>query len=117
MAALSRIVAGNHKHIKIKKEDTVIFSSSVIPGNERTVQRVKDNLYRQSDNVYHSDIIDVHISGHSNIEGIKEMLREIKPDYFIPVYANHYFLKEGAKIAMGMDLEKTEFLCQTTGRL
>ncbi len=51
MAALSRIVAGNHRFVKIKKEDTVIFSSSVIPGNERTVQRVKDNLYRQSANV------------------------------------------------------------------
>src|SRR3989344_2087780 len=52
MAALSRIVAGNHRFVKIKKEDTVIFSSSAIPGNERTVQRLKDNLYRQSDNVY-----------------------------------------------------------------
>jgi ribonuclease J len=106
MAALSRIVAGNHKYIKIKKEDTVIFSSSVIPGNERTVQRVKDNLYRQSDNVYHSDIIDIHISGHSNINGIKEMLREIRPDYFIPVYANHFFLKEAAKIAYEMGFRK-----------
>ena len=106
MAALSRIVAGNHRHIKIKKEDTVIFSSSVIPGNERSVQRVKDNLYMQSDNVYHSDIIDVHISGHSNIEGIKQMLSSVKPDYFIPVYANHYFLKEGAKIAYGLGFKK-----------
>ena len=97
MAALSRIMAGNHKHIKIKKEDTIIFSSSVIPGNERTVQRLKDNLYRQSDHIYHSDIIDVHMSGHGNINGIKQMLREIRPDYFIPVYANHYFLKEAEK--------------------
>jgi len=115
MAALSRIVAGNHRFIKIKKEDTVIFSSSVIPGNERTVQRVKDNLYRQSDNVYHSEIIDVHISGHSNIDGIKEMLREIKPDYFIPVYANHYMLKEASKIAQGMAFRKDRIFVPDNG--
>jgi ribonuclease J len=114
-AALSRIVAGNHRFVKIKKEDTVIFSSSVIPGNERTVQRVKDNLYRLSDNVYHSDIIDVHISGHSNIEGIKYMLREIKPDYFIPVYGNHFFLKEAAKIAYGMNFRKDRVFVPDNG--
>ena len=115
MAALSRIVAGNHRFVKIKKEDTVIFSSSVVPGNERTVQRLKDNLYRQSDNVYHSDIIDVHISGHSNIEGIKQMLREIKPDYFIPVYGNHYFLKEAARIAYGVGMRKDNVFVPDNG--
>jgi len=115
MAALSRIVAGNHRFVKIKKEDTVIFSSSAIPGNERSVQRLKDNLYRQSDNVYHSDIIDVHVSGHSNIEGIKQMLNEVKPDYFIPVYANHYFLKEAAKIARGQGFAKDKILVPDNG--
>lgn len=115
MAALSRIVAGNHRFVKIKKQDTVIFSSSVIPGNERSIQRLKDNLYRLSDNVYHSDIIDVHISGHSNVEGIKEMIREIKPDYFIPVYANHYMLKEGAKIAYDMGFSKDKVLVPDNG--
>ncbi len=115
MAALSRIVAGNHRHIKLKKEDTVIFSSSVIPGNERTVQRLKDNMYRQSDNVYHSDIVDVHISGHSNIEGIKQMLRDIKPDYFIPVYGNHYMLKEGARIAYGLGYAKNKVFVPDNG--
>jgi ribonuclease J len=117
MAALSRIVAGNHRHIKIKKEDTVIFSSSVIPGNERTVQRLKDNLYRLSDNVYHSDIIDVHISGHSNIEGIKYMLREIRPDYFVPVYANHYFLKEASKIAQQIGFKKSNIFVPDNGSI
>jgi len=115
MSALPRIVAGNHKYLKIKKEDTVIFSSSVIPGNERTVQRVKDNLYRQSDHVYHSEIIDIHISGHSNIEGIKQMLREIKPDYFIPVYANHYFLKEASKLAQEIGFRKDNILVPDDG--
>jgi ribonuclease J len=117
MAALSRIVAGNHKYIKIKKEDTVIFSSSVIPGNERTVQRVKDNLYRQSDNVYHSEIIDVHVSGHSNVNGIRQMLRDIKPTYFIPVYGNHYFLKEAAKLAWQMGFPKERIFVPDNGSI
>ena len=117
MAALPRIVAGNHKHIKIKKEDTVIFSSSVIPGNERTVQRLKDNLYRQSDYVYHSDIIDVHMSGHGNINGIKQMLREISPDFFAPVYGNHYMLKEAAKIAREMGFRKDRIFVPDNGSI
>lgn len=101
-AVLSRIIRGNHKSIKIQKQDTVVFSSSVIPGNERTIQRLKDNIYRLSDHVIHSDIMDVHSSGHSNINDIKEIIKQIKPDYFLPVYANHYFLKEAANIAYGM---------------
>lgn len=115
MAALSRIVAGNHRHVKIKKEDTVIFSSSVIPGNERTVQRLKDNLYRQSDYVYHSDVADVHASGHANREDIKYMIREIKPDYFIPVYGNHYFLKEAAKISYEIGFRKDRVFVPDNG--
>lgn len=115
MAALPRIIAGNHKHITIKKEDTIIFSSSVIPGNERTVQRVKDDIYRLSDNVYHNDIMNVHASGHSNIDGIKQMLTEIKPDYFIPVYGNHFMLKEGARIAYGMGYIKDKVFVPDNG--
>lgn len=98
-AVLSRIITDNHRYIKIKKDDTVIFSSSVIPGNERTVQRLKDNLYRKSDNVIHSDIMDVHTSGHCNAFDIKDILKQIRPDYFLPVYANHYMLKESARLA------------------
>lgn len=98
-AVLSRIISGDHRYIKIKKNDTIIFSSSVIPGNERTIQRLKDNLYRKCDNVIHNDIMDVHTSGHCNAASIKEIIRQVKPDFFLPVYANHYFLKEAAKLA------------------
>ncbi len=103
-AALSRIVTDNDRFVKLKKSDTVVFSSSVIPGNERSIQRLKDNLYRKCDNVIHSEIMDVHISGHSTAAGIEEMLRQVEPSYFIPVYANHYFLKEAAKIAYRMGM-------------
>lgn len=107
-AALSRIATGQHKSVKLRKKDTVIFSSSVIPGNERTIQRLKDNIYRQSDHVIHGDLMDVHVSGHGTRRDILDIINQIKPDYYIPVYANHFFLKEARTLAMsaGFDGEK-----------
>ncbi len=98
-AVLMRIVNGQHKYIKLKKQDTVIFSSSVIPGNERSIQRLKDNVYRQCDRVVHGEIMDVHVSGHATRADILDMVKQIRPTYFIPVYANHYMLKEAAWLA------------------
>ena len=63
------------------------------------MQRLKDNLYRKCENVIHSGIMDIHIGGHSTASGIVEMLRQVKPTFFLPVYGNHFFLKEAAKIA------------------
>lgn len=114
-AVLSRIITDNHKHIKIKKSDTIIFSSSVIPGNERTIQRLKDNLYRKCENVIHNDIMDVHVSGHCNAEDIKEMLRQVNPDFFLPIYANHYFLKESAKLAREIGFPKEKIFVLDNG--
>lgn len=99
-AVFNRIVTGNHRFITLQKSDTIVFSSSVIPGNERSVQRLKDNLYRKCENVIHSDIMDIHMSGHSTAEDIREMVRQVKPSYFLPVYANHFFLKEAKKRAV-----------------
>ncbi|HUV81298.1 MAG TPA: ribonuclease J [Patescibacteria group bacterium] len=97
-AVLSRIVADSHNYVKLKKSDTILFSSSIIPGNERTIQSLKDGLYRKCDNVIHNEIMDVHVSGHNNIQAIREVVRQIKPTYVLPVYANHYFLKEAKKV-------------------
>jgi ribonuclease J len=107
-AVLARIVNGDHRNLKLKKQDTVVFSSSVIPGNERTIQRVKDNMYRQCDNVIHGEFMDVHVSGHATREDILEVIKQIKPTYYVPVYANHYMLKEARKLAMtnGFDEKK-----------
>jgi len=99
-ASLSRILSGNHRSIRINKYDTVIFSSSIIPGNERSIQTLKDKLYRQCDNVVHGEIMDIHVSGHANRADIAYMLNQIKPDYFIPVYAYHYMLQEAKKLAV-----------------
>ena len=116
-AVLSRIITGDHKFIRIKKNDTIIFSSSVIPGNERTIQRLKDSLYRKCDNVVHNDIMDVHTSGHSNAASIKEIIKQIRPDFFLPVYANHYFLKEAAKLAVQTGIPKNKIFVLDNGSI
>ena len=116
-AALSRIVNDMHRFIKIQKTDTIVFSSSTIPGNERSIQRLKDNLYRKCDNIIHSDIMEIHISGHSTALGIEEMLRQVKPDYFIPVYANYAFLKESAKIAYRMGFPQKNVFVMDDGHV
>ncbi len=116
-AVLSRIITDNHRFIKIKKNDTVIFSSSVIPGNERTVQRLKDNLYRKCDNVIHDDIMDVHISGHCSAVDIQEMLRQVRPDFFVPVYAHHYMLKEAEKLAQRIGFRKENIFVLDNGNV
>ena len=99
-SVFSRIVNNNHRYVSIQKKDTVIFSSSIIPGNERSVQKVKDSIYRLSDNVIHGGIMDIHSGGHANADDIKSILKQIRPDYFLPVYANHYMLVEAKKLAL-----------------
>lgn len=116
-AVLSRIIDGDHRYVKLRKSDTVILSSSIIPGNERTIQKLKDNLYRQCDNVIHGSIMDIHVSGHGNREDIAYMLRQIKPNYFIPVYANHYMLKEAARLAQGIGFPKETIFVPDNGQI
>ncbi len=116
-AALSKIVTGNHRYITIKKKDTIVFSSSVIPGNERTIQRLKDNLYRKCDNVIHTDMMDIHVSGHCNASDIQAMIKDVKPDYYLPVYANHYFLKEAEKLAKEVGMKAKNIFVLDNGNI
>jgi len=116
-AVLSRIVNGEHRSIQIEKKDTIIFSSSIVPGNERTVQRLKDNLYRKCDNVIHSDILDVHISGHCSAQDIQDMLRQVRPEFFLPVYGNHFMLKEAEKLAFRMGFPKDNIFVMDNGNV
>ncbi|MCH7604555.1 ribonuclease J [Patescibacteria group bacterium] len=103
-AVLMRIVNKEHALIKIQKGDTVIFSSSVIPGNERTVQVLKDQLYRQGANVFHYKMLDIHASGHANQDELREIIALLKPKFFIPIHGqvsmlvNHARLAESCKI-------------------
>jgi len=91
-AGLMKIVTGSHKYIKIKPGDTIIFSSSVIPGNERSVQTLKDNLARQGAIVYTSGIIDIHVSGHALKDDLILVMKILKPKFVMPVHG-YYFMR------------------------
>ncbi len=89
-AGLMKIVNGEHKYIKLKAGDTVIFSSSVIPGNERSIQTLKDNLSRQQAKVYTSSLIDIHASGHAPSDDLTMVVSLLKPKFFVPVHGYYY---------------------------
>lgn len=99
-AVLMRIANREHPFLEIEPGDTVVFSSSVIPGNERSVQRVTDTLYREGAVVVNFKMMDVHAGGHAKQEDLKEMHQMIKPKYLIPIEGHHSFLREHAKAAI-----------------
>lgn len=98
-AVLMRIVNREHKYLKIEKDDLVVFSSSVVPGNERSVQRLKDGLYRAGADVIDSKMLDIHAGGHAKADDLRWFIRSIRPRYFIPIEGNHSFLHLNAKNA------------------
>lgn len=115
-AVFSRIVNNQHRFVTIKPNDTIVFSSSVIPGNEQTVQRLKDRIYRLTENVIHSEIMDVHTGGHATAADIVEMLKQVQPDYFLPVYANYYMLVEAKKLALRTGMNPEQIFVLTNGQ-
>jgi len=116
-AVLMRIANKEHRSIQIKKGDTVIFSSSVVPGNERTVQNLKDQLYRQEANVIHYKMMDVHAGGHAQVEDLKMMMNLIKPKFFIPIHGNYYMLKLHAKIAESVGIPEQNIVVSGNGNV
>jgi ribonuclease J len=116
-AVLMRIVNNEHKLLKIHKGDTVVFSSSVIPGNERTVQYVKDQLFRQKANVFHYKMMDIHASGHGNEDELKEMLELIKPRFFIPIHGQFSMLVSHAKIAQNAGIPENRIALAENGNI
>ncbi len=116
-AVLMRIVNKEHRHVQIKKEDMVIFSSSVVPGNERTVQNLKDQLYRQGADVVHYKMMDVHVGGHAQVEDLKMMMNLIKPKFFIPIHGNYYMLRLHANIAESIGIPSSNTIVMGNGNV
>ena len=116
-AALMRIANRNHRFIQLHEGDLVVFSSSVIPGNEGSVQRLTDTLYRQGADVINYKMMDVHASGHGYQEDIKLMISLFKPKYYIPIEGNHFLLKENAKIAYSLGWDKEHVFVGDNGQI
>jgi ribonuclease J len=114
-AVLFRIVNKEHRYWKIKPGDTVIFSSSVVPGNERAVQNLKDALYRQGANVYHYKMMDIHASGHAYQEDLKLMLNLVQPKFFMPIHGYFFMLRAHANIAESLGIPRENIVIASNG--
>ncbi len=100
-AALMRMSTKSHKYFKITPRDTVLLSSSIIPGNEKAVQKLKDNLARQGAKIIHYRTSDVYIhsTGHGNRGELEWLHRHIKPKFFMPIHGTHYMLRVHEELA------------------
>jgi ribonuclease J len=104
-SALVRMANHDHRNIEIMAGDTVVFSSSAIPGNELLINRTIDNLYRLGANVLFSRIANVHVSGHGATEELKLMIALARPKYFVPVHGEYRHLVMHSQIARSMGVE------------
>ena len=113
MSALSRAAVDNHKHARIEPGDTVLFSSRVIPGNEKAIYNVIDHLYRRKAKVIHDDGRSglIHVSGHGSQEELRLMINLLRPKFFVPVHGDYRHLTQHIEIAVGTGIpEKTVLL-------
>lgn len=102
MSALTRMAFSDHKKVEITKDDLVIISASPIPGNEKPVSNVINELYRKGAEVIHQSLMEVHVSGHACREELKIIMGLTKPKYFIPVHGEHRHLLKHSDIALSM---------------
>ncbi|MBW1957761.1 MAG: ribonuclease J [Deltaproteobacteria bacterium] len=117
MAALARIAADAHKQVKIKEEDTVIFSSKFIPGNEKAITKIINNLYRRGADVIYEKISEIHVSGHAFQEELKLMIDLTRPKYFIPIHGEYRHLILHARLAEQVGIPKENILVVENGQV
>jgi ribonuclease J len=116
-AALMRMANKQHKQIKLQKGDTVLLSSSIIPGNEKSVQKLKDNLSRQGAKIIHYLIADVHSSGHANHDEMLWIHKQIRPRFFIPIHGHHYMLRVHGEIAKEAGIPDSNVIIPDNGMI
>lgn len=115
MSALTRMANDNHRAVKLKKGDVVVFSSSPIPGNEKTITNVVNKLYEKKVRVYLSDFVDIHVSGHACQEELKLIHTLVRPRYFIPAHGEYRHLNEHTKLAESLGMSRSNIFVMTNG--
>jgi ribonuclease J len=116
-AILMKIANQEHKFFRFKKGDTVIFSSSIVPGNERLVQNLKDNILRQGAKVFHYKMMDIHASGHARQKELEKMINLIRPKFFFPVHGQYSMLVANAEIAKTQGISEKNIILIENGKV
>lgn len=117
MGALARIAFSNHRHIKLKPNDLFIISASPIPGNDKLIGRVINELYRKGCNVIYKDLEAVHVSGHACQEELKLILRLTHPKFFMPVHGEYRHLVHHKNLAEKVGIPKDNIVVLSTGQV
>lgn len=117
MAGLSRIAYGSHRHISIEQDDLFIISASPIPGNDKLVSRVINQLYRKGVEVIYEDLEEIHVSGHAYKEELKLIHTLVKPKYFMPVHGEYRHLKHHSDLALKLGMDKSNVFTLETGQV
>jgi ribonuclease J len=116
-AFLTRVVNNEHRTVNLKHGDTVLFSSSVIPGNERSIQNLMDMIVRQGAKVINYRMLDIHAGGHAKQEDLKLAMRLFRPEYFMPIEANHYMLQANADLAEIVGIPRDKIFVADNGQV
>lgn len=116
-AMLMRMVNLEHRFFRVERGDTVIFSSSVVPGNERTVTRLRDGLLRAGAEVFHYQLMDIHAGGHMKAEDVKLLYNLVRPKYIVPAMGEHHMLRSAEKVARSMGWNDDNVFIVANGQL
>ena len=117
MASLARIAFSNHRKITIEPNDTFIISASPIPGNDKLISRVINQLFRKGADVIYEDLEDVHVSGHAYQEELKLIHTLVHPKYFMPVHGEYRHLKHHGDLAENLGMKKNNIFILETGNV
>ncbi len=117
MSALSRIASGDHRQVEIAPGDLVIISATPIPGNEKSVSRVINELSKRGAEVIYKALADIHVSGHACQEELKIIHKLINPKFFLPVHGEYRHLKQHANLAQSLGMEKENVFIMEVGQV
>jgi ribonuclease J len=117
MSALARIASSTHKKVEITEGDLVIISANPIPGNEKFVYRVINDLFKQGADVIYDSLAETHVSGHAKQEELKLMHRLIKPKFFMPAHGEYRMLKKHARLAMSLGMDEKNIFIMQNGKV